>query len=231
MKHILISNGQFLSDPRICILTGHQDVWLPLAKLTTYSNVAEYAMRWSHDMMVLSGNMPGVEYYPLLRLQEAVKLAESGKYDWIWVLGADLLITNMTIPLTKVIDSDFHLIISSDWNGWQADSFLLRCSPDGIRFISSVIFKFDEYANRPHKEQDAMFDLSPRHRNVCKLVPQRMLSAYNYDLYEDWAGISSIDLKGHSGQWQPGDFIIHWAGMNLPIRLEQAAKYIPQIVR
>lgn len=222
---------KILSHPRICLLTGHSEAMLPLARLTVYSVMADYAVRWGHDVRVMNGDLNPGDYFPLLRLKELVALASSGNYDWVYVIGADVMITNLTIPLASLLDENFSLIIATDWHGWQADSFLLRCSVEGIEFISDVIAKWDYFKTKQFKEQDGMFELSQYHPNVCKVVPQRWLNSYDYAWYREWGVNTNLDFIGKSGQWEPGDFVIHWAGMGHEVRLEKANAMLPQIVR
>ena len=40
-----------------------------------------------------------------------------------------------------------------------------------------------------------------------------------------------MDLLGNDGQWQPGDFLIHWPGISLERRLNLAQLMLPQVIK
>lgn len=55
-----------------------------------------------------------------------LRLLKSGKYDWVFWLGTDTLITNFDIKIEDVTDNNYHFIIANDCNEWNSDSFLAR---------------------------------------------------------------------------------------------------------
>lgn len=217
------------SLPRICILTGHSEEQLPLALITIYSNMAEYALSHGYDLVILRGSDPKHEYFPLFRLREIFWIATARIYDCVYVVGADVMITNMTIPLSQFIDDKFKMVLSTDCNGWQSDSMLVSRPAAG--FIDEVITRFDEFKDSKFKEQDGMFEIAKAHPGLVKVLPQRAMNSYNYDLYPARGGRDGKDIQGNDGQWQPGDFLIHWAGLPLDVRLEQAEKMEQNVVR
>jgi hypothetical protein len=65
-----------------------------------------------------------------------------------------------------------------------------------------------------------------------KIVPQRELNAYNYDLYPGLIPhIYKKDLLGNDGQWQPGDFLIHWPAVPNDQRITMAQQMLTQVVK
>ena len=42
-----------------------------------------------------------------------LRLLKSGKYDWVFWLGTDTLITNFDIKIEEVIDNDYHFIVAN----------------------------------------------------------------------------------------------------------------------
>lgn len=224
-----------LSAPKVCILTCHDDNYLPMAQRTVYQNKAEYARKWGHDMITLTNVNPQfkdphshVSGMTWDRLREAVKIAKGGKYEWLWVVGSDTLITNMTIPLSSLIDDGYHFIIANDQNGWNADSFFIRCSPKGIAYMEDVMSQYDRLKCHPIVEQQGMIELRNKHQ-VWKELSQRKLNSYNYSLYFP-AGDRKTNCIGEDGDWQPGDFLIHWAGQPTEIRWRELEKIWPQII-
>jgi hypothetical protein len=219
--------NHYFTGPRICILTGHSDAQLPLALKTVYSVLCNYAIEWGNDLFILRGDMEG--YFPIYRLQEAIKILNQNKYDWIFVVGADVLITNFKTSLASLTDDEAHLVISTDSNGLNADSFLLRNTTKGIGFAQNIIDRFDEFKNSTFKEQDGITKIAMELPGVVKVLPQRAMNSYNYDLYVARAGRNGVDILGNSGQWQPGDFLIHWAGLPLEVRIFEAKKMMDKV--
>lgn len=216
----------------------HTQEYADIARTTLYENKADYARRWGYDLAVLTEVNPDFAFQDSHvggmtwdRLREAVKVAKTRQYDWIYIVGADTLITNMTIPLSSLIDDAFHFIIANDCNEWNADSFLFRCAPEGIGFMEDVLAQFDRLKNHCWVEQQAMIEVRDRHPGIWKTLPQRAMNSYNYDLYPAKGGRDGKDFFGNDGQWQPGDFLIHWAGLTPEVRREQIAIVLPQIIR
>jgi hypothetical protein len=232
-------------SPNFCILSAHDDSYSKIAETTVYQNKAEYAKRWGYDLMTLTNvnpafHDPGSHINGLTwdRLREAVLLAKSGRYDWLYLVGADTLITNMTIPLTEFADNDYHFVIANDCCEWNADSFFFRCSLAGIGFMEAVMAEYERLKHHCWVEQQAMIELRdlPEWRGIWKVLPQRKINSYNYPLYVDDKHCQPAkrlgkDFAGNDGQWQPGDFLIHWAGLSTDIRYRQIEKVLPQIIR
>jgi hypothetical protein len=65
-----------------------------------------------------------------------------------------------------------------------------------------------------------------------------MINSYDYSIYPDSNFLDALDrfrnkqdYYGNYGQWESGDFLIHWPGTNLNQRLELARKYLPLILK
>ena len=52
------------------------------------------------------------------------------------------------------------------------------------------------------------------------------MNSYDYRIY----GVDGIDQLGYSGQWQHGDFVIHFPALHNPTRIQLMNQYIPNIV-
>jgi hypothetical protein len=152
---------------------------------------------------------------------------ENPELDWIWFTGCDTLVTNMTIKLEDIIDNDYHFIIATDCNGINADSFLIRNSSEGKAYIQMIMDKYDDYKNHSWAEQQVMIDTEEQYKDIIKLVPQRDINSYNCSLYPLQP---STDRFGNSGNWQPGDFHIHWPGTSLGHRIDLANYYLKQVI-
>lgn len=218
----------------------HSEEYAELAKITIWGNKAEYVARWDYDLQVdtkprpeydvPTGHSGGLSWN---RIATLLHLAKSGLYDWLYAVGCDTLITNLTIPLESfIIETPWaHFIIAVDCYHFNADSFLVRCSPEGIAFLEAILARFEEYKLHPWVEQEVMIQLLPEFRRIISILPQRRLNSYDYSLYSEPIHKLATDCLGHSGQWQPGDFLIHWPSQTVPKRLELCQKYLPLIVK
>jgi hypothetical protein len=77
-------------------------------------------------------------------------------------------------------------------------------------------------------EQQAMIDSYPDNKDKIKIVPQRYLNAYKNDLYPHQ---SKYDLLGNDGTWQNSDWLIHWPGTSLDLRLQLARHFMNEVVK
>lgn len=212
---------------RICIVTGHSNAEISLAKNTTYSVLFDYAAYWGHDVFVLRGKVDG--FYPIVRLQETVRLLDHNKYDWAFVVDSDVMITNFSIPLFSLIEKPSSFVIGTDCNGWNAGSMLVANVLAATEFIELLSNRHVDFKDSTFKEQDAMTALAPD--SLFSVLPQRRMNSFNYDLYPARGGKNGIDVLGNDGQWQPGDLLIHWAGLPMDVRVREAEKMLPQIQR
>jgi len=224
--------------PRFCVLTMHSESYAQMAAVTIYQNKREYCDRWGYDLNIetevdkrYSTGTIHAGGFSWDRLRVALDKIRSGRYDWIYCVGCDTLITNMRLPLTSFIDDSVHFIIANDCNEWNADSFLIRCSEPAIQFIEHVLSLFDKYRMHHWVEQQAMIEARESHPGIFKVLPQRSLDSYNYDLYPVRGGRDGKDCAGNDGQWQPGDFLIHWAGLPNDVRMADIERVLPLIVR
>lgn len=154
---------------------------------------------------------------------DKLKNGEWDKWDWIWVCGLDVLITNMLIKLESIADGEFGLIHSCDaLDPCLAcmDSYLV--SRKAIPLLEAVMSHRDNPIGGM-LEQSTTYALvnEERFKGIRKLLPQRVMNSYQYKAENftpynhcgpGWP--SGTDCLGHSGEWQPGDFCIHVGATN-----------------
>jgi hypothetical protein len=160
-----------------------------------------------------------------------------GNYDWVYCCGTDTLHTNFRIKLEEFADENFHVIASSEWcSPFQADSFMIRKSTEGISYIEHILSLYGKYKNHVWVEQQAMIDTLPKFKEIIKLLPQRRMNSYDYTMFEskypkEERVKRGVDIFGNDGRWRPGDFLIHWPSIPMPIRIAEIIKTIPLIVK
>jgi hypothetical protein len=91
------------------------------------------------------------------------------------------------------------------------------------------------------QEQSTTFALcqEERFKGIRKLLPQRVMNSYQYKADNmtpygphgsNW--INGIDSLGESGEWQPGDFVIHVGATNSwQFKVQFIKDFLPNIQR
>ncbi|KAF1994059.1 glycosyltransferase family 34 protein [Amniculicola lignicola CBS 123094] len=146
------------------------------------------------------------------------RLIKKRKWDWIWFVDFDTLVTNMQIKLEDIIDATLANVTSPaeiDWlkthdcNGLNTGSYMVRGTSDRpIDFIQKT-YKIHDEAKETGKqmsEQDAMVQLmknEPAEMARTIQVPQWKLNAFPKE-------IACFDESRQV--WEPGMFMLHFAG-------------------
>ena len=91
-----------------------------------------------------------------------------------------------------------------------------------------IMSKYEEYKGHIWAEQQVIIDTLEQNREIIKLVPQRELNSYNYELYPE---CQPVDKLGTNGHWQHGDLLIQWPGTSLPHRIHLANFYQSWVIR
>ena len=216
----------------------------PLADITWYKNKVKYAEKHGYRAFLKTeGFRPADLGFQKLDLAKDV-FKNHPDCEWVWWTGTDTLITNFACRIEDRIDNNYHFIVATDVNGINTDSFLVRNSPEGNEFINEVLSKEEEANRYWDKEQRAIartlglpatgeqWPISPfvtlneKYSSIAKIVPQRYMNSYNYQLYHYQ---DHRDKLGVNGNWEPGDWLIHWPGTMFEHRMHLAQFYIQNI--
>ena len=211
----------------IAVVSLNNQGYQPLADLTWDQNKALYAERHGYAYACKTDNFYNVNigFEKIWFLRDM--LEGYPDIEWIWWTGCDTLITNFTIKLEDIIDNNYHFIIATDCNDINADSFLIRNSPEGRAYIQMIIGQYPLYYNHNWAEQQVMIDTYEDNKDIIKIVPQKTFNSYDCKLYPTQA---AVDRHGNSSDWTKGDLLIHWPGTSLPHRMQLAQYYLTQVV-
>lgn len=225
-----------------CVLSCHSPEYKCLADITLYGVLAEYCKRWGYDLIIrtecdpqfaVPGSHAGGRTWD--RLNHLLRMMTDPKdtHDWFYVVGADALVMNFNVPLTTFVDPAFHFIIACDVHDYNADSFLMKKSPESIAYLQDIMALWPNFKTDGWVEQRAMTDpaVKAKWSHIIKILPQRVLNAYDYTIYPYPTHKAAKDCNGNDGQWHPGDFLIHWPGCDLSKRMQLLHKYLPLIQR
>jgi hypothetical protein len=130
-------------------------------------------------------------------------------YDWLFWIDSDACILNMSKKLEDLIDDNYDIIIAENIYGINAGVWLIKNSPWSAKALKEVWELMDTFYYTGTWEQAPMQFVIKKDQRHTKLVPQR---AINAQLYKYWKHALP------RGEYQPGDFILHFPGISNAVR-------------
>ena len=210
------------------IISYHDSTYQPLADITWTQNKIPYCEL--HGYQLSYEPLEGVGHPGQLQKVRMInKELENPELEWLWWTGCDLMITNFTTKIEDKIDNNYHMVIATDCNGFNADSILIRNSPESRAFWAMVGEVVPTLYWHWEGEQKVIKDTYPQYKDQIKVVPQREINAYNYDTYN--GAYPSFDYLNTDGNWKSGDWVIQWPGLALDVRLKLAEYYSTQVIK
>jgi mannan polymerase II complex MNN10 subunit len=176
----------------------------------------DYARRQGYDFIIdyETHAERGIMWWKFEMLSRAIK---ENKYDWLWWLDFDTLITNTNIKLSDVIEeslanvtnpNEIDYLLTHDCNGLNMGSFVLRAHERSIKFFAdtAAIYAREKKKGTELSEQDSLVKLlkdDPATGRRTIQVPQWKLNAFPEEIacYDE-------SEKG----WEDGTFAVHFAG-------------------
>lgn len=144
---------------------------------------------------------------------------------FVWV-DADTLVMNDAVRLDHIVYAHMprsvHFLIGSDPNGMNAGVYFARFTPEGYRFLeaSRIASKSMGWADQVGLIQTA---IKHPYREYVKEIPGKVFNCMLYDVM-GWpsAGGNYVNM------YEPGDFVLHFAGLPQTMRVELAQQYLPK---
>ena len=229
------------------IISLNDEKYQPLSDITWNQNKLLYAQRHGYGAICKIDDLrpnTNIGYQKIYFIRDVMD--EHPEYDWIWWTGTDSMITNFAARIEDRIDNDYHFIICVDVNGLNADSFLIRNTPEGRALIEDILSIEVEATEHWDAEQRAMamimglpvtaapwpisnhVPINEKYESIVKVVPQRFMNSYNYQMYHY---SDHRDKLGIDGNWHPGDWLIHWPAASLEQRIQLSIFYMEHIVK
>ncbi len=195
-------------------------------KLAEYAapNKLEYCLRHNiaftfrqHDKISPWGERPRFMLEELERMKEG---------DWLWFMGTDTLITNMTVDVKRFMQDDApDLTIAKDMHGINNDVFFLRNTENGRRFLREVLALNTSLPD----DQAAMWKVMQEGWLTWRLCPMEPFNSYLFNEYPYYAGMGlNTESEGH---WRPGRFVLHLPGLPNLRRFGLMRKHLADVVR
>lgn len=187
------------------------------ASLTT-PNKSEYCLRHGYSLIVdnasYEDSMPKVAW--LISLFE--------RYELLWVLDADAVITNMTIPIHTLDCLGPHVTACEEgivsWNKVNCGSIVWRNTPECRAVLEEITAKPEQWRGLPCGWQSWLTS-----RPELTVAPLRAFNSC------EWThpGGSSGDAGSH---WHPGDLVYHPCGVYpQEVRTEAVRKSLEMVQR
>ncbi len=215
---------------KCALVTIHDDNYAKLADLTWTNNRALYAAKHGYDAIAKTDGFNGMNI-GFAKIELLLNIMNRREHDVLHWSGTDTMITNWSIPLTEFLYDGYHVTIATDFNGIQSDSFLIRNTMEGRAWLQMIMDKMPEYLRHPFYEQGVMMETYQQYQHIIKVVPQRFINSYHYPLYRNKGAANNLDKMGFSGQWYPGDFLIHAPDHPMHVRLDLFNQVLPFVIK
>jgi hypothetical protein len=214
---------------KAAVVTVHDENYKILADLTWHKNRVLYAQKHGYDAIAKTEGF-GTMIMGWEKIAILLEVMKQNKHDVLHWSGTDTMITNFHIPLSEFLYDGYHVTIATDFNGIQADSFVVRNTMEGRAWLQMIMDKQQEYSRHPFFEQGVMMETYQQYKNIVKVVPQRYLNSYHYPLYKNKGAKNNLDIMGFSGQWHKGDFLIHCPDHPMHVRLSLFNELLPEVI-
>jgi hypothetical protein len=205
----------------IGIVSMHDSKYEDLAKLTWDGNKLLYCQKHGYQAFIKTDNWSDIIYFD--KISHLLEVLENNpSLNWVWWLDCDTLITNFNKKIEDYVDDQYHIIIGTDIAGLNCGSFFLKNSPESKEWLKMVLDHKDQFRVRPWQfpEQQSMQLTYIKYRDWIKLVPQKDINSYCYELYPYHK--TNLDWLKTSGQWSPGDWVLHFPGLTWKQRIDIA---------
>jgi hypothetical protein len=225
----------------IVLATMHDDKYKELADETWEGNKVQYAEKHGYAYLAKTedfyGFEPGFE-----KIQFILDSFEAyPDITWLWWTGTDSLVTNFTTRIEDKIAEverlgfpNVSVIMSSDFNfDINCDSILIKNTDRARVWLQSIMDNMPKYASHQFKEQQCMLDIMEQYDDDVMIMPQHFMNSYEYKMYEvaPWNYKEKVDVNGERGQWESGDWFVHWPGTQPNERKKLVQEYKERIIK
>jgi hypothetical protein len=173
-----------------------------------------YAKKHNYNLFV---DAPGPERHPVWYKCISILKAfnKSQPNDWVWMIDADTIVTNMNIQLKRLTQyankHNYHMIINKSCGAINAGSILFRNSQLSIKFINHVWNSLGKEVgvNDEWREQRAIIVLSEKeaYRDTIMWVPVNCVNSMPIETIQMYRAQCA-----NQTEWRVGDFLVHFAG-------------------
>lgn len=196
----------------VSLISAWSQAWKSHIGNLAFQNFEGYALRNSYNFFAQVPPDPSIHYTNWLKLKAARSEMDRLKDgDLLFVLDADLLITNWGVRVEWFAHGNHHLWIAQDCNSINAGAMILRRSDIGMALLDRIIALNPKYTCEQNAIEELMLD-GQWSEDIC-VLGHPSINSYIYSEY----GMK----KGHKdGDWRPGDFVLHIPARSIERRIE-----------
>lgn len=207
---------------KVVVCTAHGSEYDALAAITRPS-VQNYCAKHGYAFL----------YDPNRTDKDACKIAlykfavATGRYDpddvFVWI-DTDALVMNSERRIESIVyehmPRDAHYLIGCDPNGINSGVFIARFSPEALLFMT-VASNLSVPAGWADQMGLAQISLMEPHRRIYREIPGKVLNCNDYAL----KGWIFGEYGRYINEYEPGDFVLHLAGVEEPTRSNALREY------
>lgn len=160
--------------------------------------------------------------YDYIRIQEARKLIED--YNYVFMLEGDMMVTNMSVPVTDFIDEENHFFLCKDRNDYNGGSFIVKQSDWSRAWLN---FVNSQQEKGKYKTEQNVFEFCCSFTSNVKTLDHPTINSIDYSLYAPSYGkigykegeVVEIPTEAE-GNWNRNHLLLHLPGKTLSERIE-----------
>ena len=188
---------------RVAVITSASANIAEYATLTM-ANKVEYCLR--HGYSLVMDNQP----YELAVRSTHTICDYLDRFDLVWCLDSDAVITDMAKPVHELACLGPHMTVCEegivDWNRLNCGSTIWRNTPESRQLLVAISAAVSQWENLPCQWQTWLQFVAANHPELVTVAPLR---AFNSCVWNRPANARD-EIGGH---WQPGDFVYHPCGV------------------
>lgn len=210
---------------KFLITTEYNEAFAGVADLTM-PVIAEYAERHGYGLLIERN--PQCKDIVRRRYETIAEVCAVGSVDWVVHLDADVLLTNLTVPLAEVVEEAMMntrhpRIIMSECPYKDA----MQCN-DGVALFAATYDNSIECTMAANVQATGDIWCGQDYFNHISDVPITLLPQHKLNgmLFKEYG------MEWPLGEWREGEsFALHLPGMRNDRRVEILKEHIPKIVR
>ena len=188
---------------RVAIVTSVSANVAEMARLTV-PNKLEYCLR--HGYSLVADNQP----YDEAVLNTHYIASYFSRFDIVWTMDADTVITNMKQRIEELPCLGPHMTVCEEgiveWNRINCGSIVWRNTPETHALLNTIHERADHWRNMPCVWQTWLGHASTKPADLITVAP---IGAFNSCVWNRPANARD-EIGGH---WKPGDFVYHPCGV------------------
>lgn len=207
---------------RVIVCTMYSPSHQELADISI-PNFQEYTDRHGYELRIINIENDKWEF----KKHEAFKeWMDKDECDLIFYKDIDSLITNISIPITDFVDKDYSFYLTKDFTELNGGAVIIKNTKEGRLFNDIVLENKDTFENEQNFYNS--MPMLMMGANIMNPLMHPSINSYDYSLYPECKEyVGREDL----GDWQQGNFVIHFPALQLSHRLKMMKEYLQKIIK